>query len=355
MQSLVSYGSDSDESSSPPPVASTSKATLPPNPSLNPLPPVLNRVKSTTTGGGGISHSQSSSKTNSPLVLSGVVSSRSNTPTPRKGGGKTTRESSASPPPHARASAPQSTELRNENDRNGTSSTPLRGDGPLQQHPKGIDQSSSRQDEPRKLSSQEDEEQDAGQEKIRIDLNSLSQFGIPPIPTGPCNPAVEAKLSNFNSLRQSRGLHFNDSLSSSKAFRNPRIYTKLVEFMDVDETGNCWDKSVWNPKEIGRDGTASRIAELQKLRSEAKQAQIGQPNSRSSINFTSATSSTSSTTGTSSKSGGDIQSRYRERDERDRDRDREKKRSRWDNGGGVAGSSSSTRRDRSRSPHSRRR
>ncbi|GAA5959638.1 hypothetical protein JCM3765_007226 [Sporobolomyces pararoseus] len=350
MQSLASYGSDSDDSSSPPPlppIASTSKATLPPNSSLNPLPPVLNRVKSTAGGG---TQSQSSSKTNSPLVLSGVVSSRSNTPTPRKGPDSRTRESSASPPPHARASAPQSTETRNENDRNGTTSTPLRRDGPPQQ-PEITHQSDSGQDQPRKLITEEQE--DSGEERIGVDLNSLSQFGIPPVPTGPCNPAVEAKLANFNSLRQSRGLHFNDSLSSSKAFRNPRIYTKLVEFMDVDETGNCWDKSVWNPKDIGRDGTASRIAELQKLRSEAKQAQVGQPSSRSSINFTSSSSSTSATAA-SSKSSGDIQSRYRERDERDRDRDREKKRSRWDNGGGVGGSSSS-RRERSRSPHSRRR
>jgi len=71
---------------------------------------------------------------------------------------------------------------------------------------------------------------------------------------------LQAKLANFHSLLESRNLHFNDSLSSSKAFRNPRIYNKLVEFLAVqDETGNCWDKSIWDGSKIGRDGDAKRI------------------------------------------------------------------------------------------------
>jgi hypothetical protein len=43
-----------------------------------------------------------------------------------------------------------------------------------------------------------------------------------------------------------------------KAFRNPRIYAKLVEFVDVDETGSNWDKEIWDSKaevvEIGEFG-----------------------------------------------------------------------------------------------------
>ncbi|GAA5840325.1 hypothetical protein JCM3766R1_001458 [Sporobolomyces carnicolor] len=349
MQSLASYGSDSDESSAPSPprsgpVASTSKHVQS-HASLNPLAPArkflalqLSRVKSSTT----TTQSPASSKTNSPL-LSGVLStqhnSRSGTPTPRHkvdaahAGTVNRNSASASPPTHARASAPRSTQNRlddRNSQGNGTSSSTSH-DGA-----RSLDRD-ERTDPPRTEATA----------RSAIDLNSLSRFGIPPIPTGPCNPAVEAKLSNFESLRQTRGLHFNDSLSNSKAFRNPRIYAKLVEFMDVDETGSCFDRNVWNSKEIGRDASASRLAELQKLRSEAKQAQVGQPSSRSSISFTSSSSSSTMT-----GKGGDMQSRYRERDnERERDRNRDKtgiKKSRWDNGAG------SHQRDRSRSPARRR-
>lgn len=72
----------------------------------------------------------------------------------------------------------------------------------------------------------------------------------------------QAKLANFHNLRLSRGLHFNDSLHASKAFRNPRIYAKLVEFLDVDETGSNWDREVWDSKDIGADAAASRIGAL---------------------------------------------------------------------------------------------
>lgn len=72
---------------------------------------------------------------------------------------------------------------------------------------------------------------------------------------------MQAKLANFHHLAQTRGLHFNDSLASSKAFRNPRIYAKLVDFVDVVETGSNWDKDVWDPHGLPPDSSAARIGE----------------------------------------------------------------------------------------------
>jgi hypothetical protein len=74
--------------------------------------------------------------------------------------------------------------------------------------------------------------------------------------------SLQAKLANFHHLARTRGLHFNDSLSASKAFRNPRIYAKLVDFVDVDETGSNWDPAVWDPHGLGEHATASRLGEL---------------------------------------------------------------------------------------------
>ncbi|GAA5944902.1 uncharacterized protein JCM15063_001985 [Sporobolomyces koalae] len=267
MQNLASYGSDDsdDDRQSAAPVPAPAPAPVQPTRTLNPAPSALKRLKT--------SHS---SHPNSPL--SGVVStlSRSSTPkpsTPSASSSRKPNERSASPPPFTRQ------ETRS----------------------------------PRSPS--------RTRESAGVDLTSLSQFGIPPVPTGDCNPAVQAKLSNFEQLRRSRGLHFNDSLSSSKAFRNPRIYTKLVEFMDVDETGTGFDRAVWDRHAIGRDGTALRLAELQKLKADSKQAShLSTTASKHSISFTSAANDGRGSS--NNKSYHDVSSRYHERD---------KKRSRWDN------------------------
>lgn len=69
----------------------------------------------------------------------------------------------------------------------------------------------------------------------------------------------QAKMANFHHLAVTRGLHFNDSLSASKAFRNPRMYTTLVAYLGVNETDSGWDKSVWDPNGLNINATASRI------------------------------------------------------------------------------------------------
>ncbi|PRQ69800.1 HCNGP-like protein-domain containing protein [Rhodotorula toruloides] len=298
MQNLAGYGSDSDSdserdgraasavagSSGARSQATSDTATAPPA-----APPALNRIK------GAASRSQS------PLVGVRLPTSTTNSPRPSSIALGKRRESSTSPPRFER---------------------------------EGQD---GRGDAGRRQASTEYGSEDGSRPAPSVKLDTLAEFGIPPVPTGPCKPSVEAKLTNFHNLRVSRGLHFNDSLHASKAFRNPRIYAKLVDFVDVDETGTNWDKEIWDPKNIGADASATRIAELQKLRSEAKQATAGQ---RTSIAFTAPSTS-------ASRSRDDDRPRHRDdRDrprEKERDRGKESKRSRWDR---VV-------RDRSRSPRRR--
>ncbi|GAA5989641.1 hypothetical protein JCM10908_000566 [Rhodotorula pacifica] len=328
MQNLAGYGSDSDDDVGRPSAGPSTSTSIAPGPSSAALkeslpdrqavssapPPALTRIKG------------AASRSHTPLSGVKLPSSSSTGNSPRSGPSSTAlgkrRESSASPPRFERANE------ADRPDRNGA------GSGGGETHaatpPVGL----------------------------AVDLHTLAEFGIPPIPTSPCAPSVQAKLANFHNLRLSRGLHFNDSLHASKAFRNPRIYAKLVEFVDVDETGSNWDQEIWDAKAIGPDASATRLAELQKIRSEAKQASASQ---RSSIAFAPSTSSSSTSASAraaddprhtaSSSRREDERNRDREREYRPRDREREKdwdkggegKRSRWDRGG----------RDRSRSPRRR--
>ncbi|GEM07275.1 SAP30-binding protein, transcriptional regulator protein HCNGP [Rhodotorula toruloides] len=221
MQNLAGYGSDSESdgerdgraasaaagSRGARSQATSDTATAPPA-----APPALNRIK------GAASRSQS------PLVGVRLPTSTANSPRPSSVALGKRRESSTSPPRFERAGQ----------------------DG--------------RGEAGRRQASIESGSQDGSRPVPSVRLDTLAEFGIPPVPTGTCKPSVEAKLTNFHNLRVSRGLHFNDSLHASKAFRNPRIYAKLVDFVDVDETGTNWDAEIWDPKNIGADASVTRIA-----------------------------------------------------------------------------------------------
>lgn len=122
-------------------------------------------------------------------------------------------------------------------------------------------------------------------------IPGIVDWGIPPPSTEPCNPAIEHKLAQFHALKRdpAQRRHFNDSLMASRAFRNPHLYAKLVEFVAADERATNFPRRAGDPfalvsladggatdSAIDVDGDeglrpewfADNIAELQKRRSE---------------------------------------------------------------------------------------
>ncbi|CAL1699790.1 unnamed protein product [Somion occarium] len=122
----------------------------------------------------------------------------------------------------------------------------------------------------------------------------IQDWGIPPEPLGECDPEIEAKLAQFHALKRDpvNPKHFNDSLMSNRSFRNPHLYAKLVEFVDVDERTTNFPKALWDPWDVNEEWFADQIAEYQ--RSRAEQQAITQAQSagkRSHLDFTSGSSS----------------------------------------------------------------
>ncbi|KAI0792574.1 hypothetical protein C8Q75DRAFT_607847 [Abortiporus biennis] len=130
-------------------------------------------------------------------------------------------------------------------------------------------------------------------------IPGLKDWGIPPEPEGvEPDEEIKSKLTQFQTLKHSpiHPKHFNDSLMSNRSFRNPHLYTKLVEFVDVDERssnfGDYGEEGILGLKvdEIKEDWFADRIASLQKLRSEQQSSSSTSTShntkSRSHIDFT---------------------------------------------------------------------
>ncbi|CAE6416236.1 unnamed protein product [Rhizoctonia solani] len=123
-------------------------------------------------------------------------------------------------------------------------------------------------------------------------IPGVEDFGIPPPSGDPVDAELAAKISKFLALKQ-QGTHFNDILMKNKSFNNPHIYAKLVDFVEVDETGTNFPKSMWDPHDIQPEWYAEEIASAQKKRgAEAASAQA--PGKRARIAFDSAGSGSTS-------------------------------------------------------------
>ncbi|KAG6844738.1 hypothetical protein H0H87_004070 [Tephrocybe sp. NHM501043] len=98
-------------------------------------------------------------------------------------------------------------------------------------------------------------------------IPGVDDWGIPPASTSPPDPAIAAKLAQFNALKtdSSNPKHFNDSLMSNRSFRNPHLYAKLVEFVAVDERVTNFPRNVWVPDDFQPDWYADRIGTLRLL------------------------------------------------------------------------------------------
>lgn len=77
-------------------------------------------------------------------------------------------------------------------------------------------------------------------------------------------PLTQAKLATFQALKRDpvNPKHFNDSLMANRSFRNPHLYAKLVEFVDVDESTTNFPKDLWDPQDVDDDWYADRIGML---------------------------------------------------------------------------------------------
>ncbi|RUP47450.1 HCNGP-like protein-domain-containing protein [Jimgerdemannia flammicorona] len=127
-------------------------------------------------------------------------------------------------------------------------------------------------------------------------IEGVEDWGLPPEPEGECDPEVEAKVAQFHALRAT-GTQFNTHLLRSKAFRNPHIYAKLVEFVDLDEVGSNFPQDTFDPHGFPPQAFATELVDAQRRAAEDR-AQAQMSGARGGIQFVAgAAESTSQRTG----------------------------------------------------------
>ncbi|WAQ89630.1 hypothetical protein PtA15_11A320 [Puccinia triticina] len=149
----------------------------------------------------------------------------------------------------------------------------------------------------------------------------------PPEPVPPAiDPELINKITRFKALRE-QGIYFNDNLVQSKAYRNPNIYTKLVEFLDLRETTTNFAPSFWDPLGFPSSAYADALRQRQQSLADEKDKQRSSAAARTTIDFQHARAPASSSAPAPSKpplkrDRERDRAPDRERDQRDRDRRR---------------------------------
>ncbi|KAI0244871.1 SAP30-binding protein, partial [Massospora cicadina] len=113
-----------------------------------------------------------------------------------------------------------------------------------------------------------------------------SSWELPPEPSTEVNSEVQAKVDGLQAMLE-HGIQFNQRLQVNQSFRNPHIYDKLVEYLDLFEFGSNFPRSWYNPSALPSSIRGSRLTEAQKAAAKAKAAAQA-ANTRSSIPFVSA-------------------------------------------------------------------
>jgi len=75
----------------------------------------------------------------------------------------------------------------------------------------------------------------------------MLEITLPPAPVGKSDPKVVEMLSNMWNKHQN-GYDFNAIIRNKKSYRNPSIYSKLIDFFEIEEGGSNFPKDVFEPR-----------------------------------------------------------------------------------------------------------
>ncbi|OJJ47432.1 hypothetical protein ASPZODRAFT_130892 [Penicilliopsis zonata CBS 506.65] len=121
-----------------------------------------------------------------------------------------------------------------------------------------------------------------------LTLPPVPDLNIPPSPPGSPNPAANAKIEHFLSLK-TKGVHFNEKLAGSTSLRNPSLLKKLMSHAGITDSAQyntSMPLEIWDPAGLPTWGFKEELFKSQKnIRQKTEEQRLtGQ---RDSIKFVS--------------------------------------------------------------------
>ena len=114
---------------------------------------------------------------------------------------------------------------------------------------------------------------------------------LPPEPKGHCDPVIRERIANMHYKMLRSGKSLLHSIQTTKKFRNPVIYEKLVEFLGIDERGTNYPPEFYNPRIWGPESYYDKLSAAQqclnkpnRVKDDKKEAKTSQPTRKSKWN-----------------------------------------------------------------------
>eukprot|EP01147_Barroeca_monosierra_P010238 gene10238-2394_t len=99
--------------------------------------------------------------------------------------------------------------------------------------------------------------------KIQDPLATPSSFQVDPI--------VAKKVEDLLQTKRTHNINILEKITNNKQYRNPSIYEKLIQRMDIDEFGSNLDRSIYDPHKWIEDEFGDRLGDAQQSRHVAVQ------------------------------------------------------------------------------------
>jgi len=114
---------------------------------------------------------------------------------------------------------------------------------------------------------EEEQEQNGEPEKQERShvMEELWEEGVklPPEPPSQCSRELQEKIEKLWEKKQ-MGMDMNAVIQNKKAFRNPSIYAKLIQFCDIDELGTNFPPELYDGHLFGRESYYDELGKIQK-------------------------------------------------------------------------------------------
>lgn len=97
---------------------------------------------------------------------------------------------------------------------------------------------------------------------------------LPPEPAGVCQPKLQALIDRLYRKKVETGYDMNSFIQNNKAFRNPSIYEKLIQFCEIDEHGTNLPKELYDGHLFGPESYYDELAKVQAAEMEKREKKV---------------------------------------------------------------------------------
>ena len=87
---------------------------------------------------------------------------------------------------------------------------------------------------------------------------------LPPEPPGLCSASLQDNINRLYDKKVKYNYDMNATIQNKKAFRNPSIYEKLIQYCGIDEHGTNFPKELYDGHLFGKESYYDELAKVQK-------------------------------------------------------------------------------------------